>query len=102
LWHTLNRSIWVSLLAVTVLRILVVNDEVLRGFFDTASLSPAQWALAILVGITHVGKSQPGGGRLPEDKIPLDGPGDEPQRPRGRPIAAGFTRVLVTAAAETE
>jgi hypothetical protein len=54
LWHTLNRSIWVSLLAVTVLQILVVNDEVLRGFFDT-SLSPTQW------GAGHSGGNHPCG-----------------------------------------
>lgn len=45
-----NRSIWVSLTAVIVLQILVVNLEVLQGFFDTTPMSPAQWALTLLVG----------------------------------------------------
>ncbi|MBW4096034.1 MAG: cation-transporting P-type ATPase, partial [Acidobacteria bacterium] len=45
-----NRSIWVSLGAVIVLQVLVVSLEVLQGIFDTTALSPAQWALALIVG----------------------------------------------------
>ncbi|MCO4253433.1 cation-translocating P-type ATPase [Pseudarthrobacter raffinosi] len=45
-----NRSIWVSLIAVIVLQIMVVNLEVLQGLFDTTAMSSAQWGLALLVG----------------------------------------------------
>jgi len=45
-----NRSIWVSLLAVVTLQVLVVNLDMLQGFFDTTALSSAQWGLALLVG----------------------------------------------------
>ncbi|ULE32268.1 calcium-translocating P-type ATPase, PMCA-type [Mycobacterium sp. IDR2000157661] len=45
-----NRSIWVALGAVIVLQIMVVNLGVLQDFFDTTSLTSAQWGLAILVG----------------------------------------------------
>ncbi|WP_028280812.1 cation-translocating P-type ATPase [Arthrobacter sp. H5] len=45
-----NRSIWVALLAVVVLQVLVVNVDLLQGFFDTTALSSAQWGLALLVG----------------------------------------------------
>ncbi|WP_216698842.1 HAD-IC family P-type ATPase [Arthrobacter sp. H20] len=45
-----NRSIWVALLAVVILQILVVNLDMLQGFFDTTALSSAQWGLALLTG----------------------------------------------------
>ncbi|MCU1633024.1 MAG: ATPase [Micrococcaceae bacterium] len=45
-----NRSIWVSLLAVVTLQVLVVNLDMLQGFFETTALSPAQWGLTVLVG----------------------------------------------------
>ena len=45
-----NRSIWVSLIAVLVLQVLVVNLDVLQGIFDTTAMSPAQRGLALLVG----------------------------------------------------
>ncbi|NOJ60943.1 cation-transporting P-type ATPase [Arthrobacter sp. 260] len=47
-----NRSIWVALLAVVVLQVLVVNLDVLQAFFDTTTLSSAQWGVALLVGST--------------------------------------------------
>ncbi|WP_253905018.1 cation transporting ATPase C-terminal domain-containing protein [Arthrobacter sp. H14] len=45
-----NRSIWVALAAVVVLQVLVVNLQLLQGFFDTTALTSTQWALALLVG----------------------------------------------------
>jgi Ca2+-transporting ATPase len=45
-----NRSIWVALPAVVILQFLVVNLDVLQGFFGTTALSSTQWGLALLVG----------------------------------------------------
>jgi Ca2+-transporting ATPase len=45
-----NRSIWVALLAVVILQFLVVDLDVLQGFFGTTALTSTQWGLALLVG----------------------------------------------------
>ncbi|MCC3271501.1 cation-translocating P-type ATPase [Arthrobacter zhangbolii] len=47
-----NRAIWVSLAAVVVLQILVVQLSIFEGFFDTVPLTSAQWFLCIAVGAT--------------------------------------------------
>ena len=44
-----NRSIWVSLGAVVVLQILVVQSQLLEGLFDTTGLTSPQWFLCVLV-----------------------------------------------------
>ncbi|MCC9196656.1 cation-translocating P-type ATPase [Arthrobacter sp. zg-Y820] len=51
--HTFtNRAIWVSLAAVVVLQVLVVQLGVLQGLFDTTDLTSGQWFLALGVGST--------------------------------------------------
>ena len=47
-----NRAIWVSLAAVIVLQVLVVQLDVLQGLFDTTGLTSGQWFLALGVGST--------------------------------------------------
>ncbi|WP_341393165.1 cation-translocating P-type ATPase [Arthrobacter sp. G119Y2] len=47
-----NRAIWVSLAAVVVLQVLVVQLGVLQGLFDTTGLTSGQWFLALGVGST--------------------------------------------------
>ncbi len=48
--HTLtNRALWGSIAAVLALQVLVVHWAPLQGFFDTTSLSAAQWGLAVAV-----------------------------------------------------
>ncbi|MBP3036329.1 cation-translocating P-type ATPase [Arthrobacter sp. zg-ZUI100] len=57
--HTFtNRAVWVSLAAVVVLQILVVQLEVLQGLFDTTDLTDGQWFLAIAVGSTALWVSE--------------------------------------------
>ncbi|MCC3269339.1 cation-translocating P-type ATPase [Arthrobacter gengyunqii] len=52
-WQTFtNRAIWVSLAAVVVLQVLVVQLGVLQGLFDTTDLTSGQWFLALGVGST--------------------------------------------------
>ena len=47
-----NRAVWVSLGAVVVLQVLVVELDVLQGLFDTTGLTSGQWFLALGVGST--------------------------------------------------
>ncbi|MCC9204759.1 cation-translocating P-type ATPase [Arthrobacter sp. zg-Y769] len=47
-----NRAIWVSLAAVVVLQVLVVQLSVFGGLFDTVPLTSAQWLLCFAVGAT--------------------------------------------------
>lgn len=47
-----NRAVWVSLAAVVVLQVLVVQLGVLQGLFDTTGLTSGQWFLALGVGST--------------------------------------------------
>ncbi|MCQ1995509.1 cation-translocating P-type ATPase [Arthrobacter sp. zg-Y1171] len=47
-----NRAIWVSLVAVVVLQILVVQLSIFAGIFDTVPLTSAQWFLCFAVGAT--------------------------------------------------
>ncbi|GAA3286710.1 cation-translocating P-type ATPase [Arthrobacter citreus] len=47
-----NRAVWVSLAAVVVLQVLVVQLGVLQGLFDTTDLTSGQWFLALGVGST--------------------------------------------------
>jgi Ca2+-transporting ATPase len=47
-----NRAVWVSLGAVVVLQVLVVQLDVLQGLFDTTGLTSGQWFLALGVGST--------------------------------------------------
>ena len=52
-WQTFtNPAIWVSLAAVVVLQVLVVQLGVLQGLFDTTDLTSGQWFLALGVGST--------------------------------------------------
>ncbi|MFJ7749557.1 cation-translocating P-type ATPase [Arthrobacter sp. NPDC097144] len=52
-WQTFtNRAIWVSLAAVVVLQVLVVQLGALQGLFDTTDLTSGQWFLALGVGST--------------------------------------------------
>ena len=51
--HTFtNRAIWVSLAAVVILQVLVVQLDALQGLFDTTDLTSGQWFLALGVGST--------------------------------------------------
>ncbi|UWX95751.1 cation-translocating P-type ATPase [Arthrobacter zhaoxinii] len=47
-----NRAIWVSLVAVVVLQILVVQLSIFGGLFDTVPLTSGQWLLCFAVGAT--------------------------------------------------
>ncbi|MCC3279286.1 cation-translocating P-type ATPase [Arthrobacter sp. zg-Y40] len=47
-----NRAVWVSLAAVVVLQVLVVQLSIFEGFFDTVPLTSAQWFLCLAVGAT--------------------------------------------------
>ena len=57
-----NRAIWVSLAAVVVLQVLVVQLSIFEGFFDTVPLTSAQWFLCLAVGssvlvVSEIGKA---------------------------------------------
>ncbi|WP_072815598.1 calcium-translocating P-type ATPase, PMCA-type [Rhodococcus zopfii] len=57
-----NHTVWIAIVAVIVLQVCVVQAAVLQGFFDTTSLTLAQWALAVAVGsivlwVDEVGKA---------------------------------------------
>ncbi|MGQ9347130.1 cation-translocating P-type ATPase [Mycolicibacterium gilvum] len=57
-----NGAIWVSLAAVIVLQVLVVQLDVLQNLFDTTELTSAQWLFAIAVGssvlvVDEIGKA---------------------------------------------
>ncbi|CEA08099.1 Calcium-transporting ATPase 1 [Arthrobacter saudimassiliensis] len=47
-----NRAIWVSLAAVVVLQVLVVQLSIFEDFFDTVPLTSDQWFLCLAVGST--------------------------------------------------
>ena len=55
-----NRSIWVSLAAVVVLQIVVVQWPALDDVFDTTPLAPEQWLLCVGVGATVLVVSEVG------------------------------------------
>ena len=55
-----NRAVWVSLAAVVVLQVLVVQLSIFEGFFDTVALTSPQWFLCVAVGATVVVASEIG------------------------------------------
>ncbi|MDM7989273.1 cation-translocating P-type ATPase [Arthrobacter sp. zg-Y877] len=55
-----NRAIWVSLAAVVVLQVLVVQLDIFTGIFDTVPLTSAQWFLCLAVGATVLVASEIG------------------------------------------
>ncbi|WP_146361977.1 cation-translocating P-type ATPase [Arthrobacter yangruifuii] len=55
-----NRAIWVSLIAVVVLQVLVVQLSIFGDIFDTVPLTSPQWFLCIAVGATVVVASELG------------------------------------------
>ncbi|MCX4859060.1 cation-translocating P-type ATPase [Streptomyces canus] len=47
-----NRTLWICLAAVLVLQVVAVQVPAAQGVFDTASLSPAQWAICLATAST--------------------------------------------------